>query len=108
MVAALQSLSSPLLEKPALPDLQPARQEAAAQSTGNSEPFGDLLKGAVDQVNQLDAQAHSAVIGLMNGTGIDVHQAMITSEKASMALEMVLAVRNKAVQSYQSVMSMQF
>ncbi len=44
----------------------------------------------------------------MAGSGVDVHQAMIASEKASMAFEMVLAVRNKAIQSYQTVMSMQF
>ena len=48
------------------------------------------------------------LVGLMTGPGVDVHQAMIASEKASMAFEMALAVRNKAVQSYQSVMGMQF
>jgi flagellar hook-basal body complex protein FliE len=39
---------------------------------------------------------------------VDVHQAMIASEKASMAFELALAVRNKAVQAYQSVMGLQF
>jgi CheY-like chemotaxis protein len=43
-----------------------------------------------------------------SGKELVVHQAMIASEKASMAFEMALAVRNKAIQSYQSVMSMQF
>jgi flagellar hook-basal body complex protein FliE len=32
----------------------------------------------------------------------------IATEKASMAFELALAVRNKAVQAYQSVMGMQF
>lgn len=71
-------------------------------------PFGDLLKDAVGKVNQLETEARTAVDGLMTGTGVDVHQAMIASEKASMAFELALAVRNKAIQSYQSVMSMQF
>ena len=44
----------------------------------------------------------------MTGTGVDVHTAMIATEKASMAFELSLAVRNKAVQAYQQVMSMQF
>lgn len=79
-----------------------------ATATAGQEPFGSLLKTAVGQVDQLEQQASAAVTGLMTGTGVDVHQAMITSEKASMAFEMVLAVRNKAVQSYQSVMNMQF
>jgi flagellar hook-basal body complex protein FliE len=71
-------------------------------------PFGEFLSDAVGKVGQLEDQARTAVEGLMTGSGVDVHQAMIASEKASMAFEMALAVRNKAIQSYQSVMSMQF
>jgi flagellar hook-basal body complex protein FliE len=56
----------------------------------------------------LESEAHETVSGLMTGTGVDVHQAMIATEKASMAFEMALAVRNKAVQAYQSVIGMQF
>ena len=71
-------------------------------------PFGDLMTDAIGDVNKLEDQAKSAVSGLMSGTGVDVHQATIATEKASMAFEMALAVRNKAVQSYQSVLGMQF
>jgi flagellar hook-basal body complex protein FliE len=71
-------------------------------------PFADLMTDAVGQVNALEGQARAAVNGLMTGSGVDVHQAMIASEKASMAFELALAVRNKAVQAYQSVMGMQF
>jgi flagellar hook-basal body complex protein FliE len=83
---------------------------AAASSAGTqaAAPFGDLLTDAVGQVNQLENQAHAAVSGLMTGSGVDVHQAMIATEKASMAFELALAVRNKAVQAYQQVMGMQF
>jgi flagellar hook-basal body complex protein FliE len=77
-------------------------------SASENSPFGDLLKDAVSRISQLEAQAHSTVDGLMTGSGVDVHQAMIATEKASMAFELVLAVRNKAIQSYQSAMSMQF
>ena len=71
-------------------------------------PFSDLLTDAVGQVDQLEAQANTAVAGLMTGSGVDVHQAMIATEKASMAFEMALSVRNKAVQAYQQVIGMQF
>jgi flagellar hook-basal body complex protein FliE len=73
-----------------------------------STPFSDLLTDAVGQVSQLEDQAHAAVAGLMTGSGVDVHQAMIAAQKASMAFELALAVRNKAVQAYQSVLGMQF
>lgn len=77
-----------------------AKQEAA--------PFSDLLSDAVGDVNTLQSQAAEAVRGLMTGSGVDVHQAMIATQKADMAFELALAVRNKAVQAYQQVMGMQF
>jgi flagellar hook-basal body complex protein FliE len=80
----------------------------AGGDTSSNSPFGDLLKDAVSRVNQLEEQARMAVDGLMTGSGVDVHQALVASEKANMAFELALAVRNKAIQSYQSVMSMQF
>ncbi len=80
----------------------------AISPTGAAPPFADLLTDAVRNVGSLEDRAHHAVDGLMTGNGVDIHQAMIASEKASMAFEMALAVRNKAIQSYQTVMSMQF
>jgi flagellar hook-basal body complex protein FliE len=79
-----------------------------AGAANSAAPFSDLLKDAVGEVDSLQAQAQSAVTGLMTGTGVDVHAAMIATQKASMAFELSLAVRNKAVQAYQQVMSMQF
>jgi flagellar hook-basal body complex protein FliE len=81
---------------------------AQARPPAASSPFADLITDAVGQVNQLEEQAQSAVTGLMTGSGIDVHQAMIATQKADMAFELALAVHNKAVQAYQSVMGMQF
>ena len=80
----------------------------AAPQAGPSSPFADLLTDAVGDAGQLEAQARSAVEGLMTGTGVDVHTAMIATEKAEMAFELALAVRNKAVSAYQQVIGMQF
>jgi flagellar hook-basal body complex protein FliE len=79
-----------------------------AASDAAAAPFSDLLTDAVGQVNQLEEQARTAVAGLMTGSGVDVHQAMIATQKANMAFELTLAVRNKAVQAYQQVIGMQF
>ncbi len=84
------------------PGIKPSSQEGAGG------PFADLLTSAVGDVSRLENEAQNAVSGLMTGSGVDVHQAMIATEKASMAFELSLAVRNKAVQAYQQVMSMQF
>lgn len=79
-----------------------------ASGANEATPFGALLAEGVGQISSLESQARVAVDGLMTGSGVDVHQAMIATQKASMAFELALAVRNKAVQAYQSVMSMQF
>lgn len=88
-----------------------ATQSSLAQQQASvtpAPPFSDLFSEEIGEVNALEAQARSAVDGLMAGTGVDVHEAMIASEKASMAFELALSVRNKAVQAYQQVIGMQF
>jgi flagellar hook-basal body complex protein FliE len=75
---------------------------------GTQAPFNGLFQEAVGQIDSLETQARAAVNGLITGSGVDVHQAMIATQKASMAFDLALSLRNKAVQAYQSVMSMQF
>jgi flagellar hook-basal body complex protein FliE len=84
----------------------------ASASTGSASsgtaPFGDMLKNAVAGVDGLEQQASTAVEGMLRGTGVDVHDALIATQKADMSFELALAVRNKAVAAYQQVMGMQF
>lgn len=102
MLGAIQAVS------PVMMSASAAVAAPGVQNAGGAQPFANLLTDTIGSVNQLEAQARQAEIGLMTGTGIDVHQAVIAAEKASMSFEMVLAVRNKAVQAYQSVIGMQF
>ena len=102
LTGSIQAVS--VLSGAGLPTTVPASTHATAAPT----PFGDLLTNAIGEASKLDDQAHAAVQGLMSGTGVDVHQAMIATEKASMSFELALAVRNKAVQAYQQVVGMQF
>ena len=73
-----------------------------------AQPFAGLVTDAVHTVESLDQQASSAVEGLMTGSGVDIHEAMIATQKASLSFEMALALRNKAVGAYQQIMQMQF
>jgi len=86
----------------------PTLGSSASSGQTAATPFADLFTDAVGQVDQLEAQAHTAVQGLMSGSGVDVHTAMIATQKDNAAFELALAVRNKAVQAYQSVIGMQF
>ncbi|HTP69321.1 MAG TPA: flagellar hook-basal body complex protein FliE [Dongiaceae bacterium] len=72
---------------------------------------GEFLKNleqAMSQVSQLQSEADAHVGQLLSGNSQDVHSAMIAVEKASLAFEMMVQVRNKIVQAYQQVSGMQF
>jgi flagellar hook-basal body complex protein FliE len=71
-------------------------------------PFAGMLRTMVQQTGALDQKASQAVTGLLNGSGVEIHDAMIATQKADMAFELALQVRNKAVGAYQQMMGMQF
>ena len=109
MISAISPMTSAAQALQGLANAGVSTSGLSSGATGASPtPFSELLTDAVGQVSKLQDQAQTAVTGLMTGSGVDVHQAMIATEKASMAFELALSVRNKAVQAYQSVMGMQF
>ncbi len=71
-------------------------------------PFSGVLQGLVAGTAASSKKAEQAVIGLLSGSGVDVHEAMIATQKADVSFELALQVRNKAVGAYQQMMSMQF
>lgn len=91
--------------------LQAVAQANSTTPTSSSKgvvPFADVLQEMVQQTQALDQQASDAVTGVLNGSGVEVHDAMIATQKANMAFQLALQVRNKAVAAYQQMMSMQF
>jgi flagellar hook-basal body complex protein FliE len=66
------------------------------------------LHEAVVNVTALEEHASSAIEGLVAGRGVDIHTAMIATQKSDLAFEMALAVRGKVVAAYQSLMGVQF
>lgn len=81
---------------------------AVGKEQPNGSDFFETLRGAVDQVKDLQTQADTQVAGMLNGDGQDVHAAMIAVEKANLAFELMLQVRNKIVSAYQEVSRIPF
>ena len=71
-------------------------------------PFAGVFKTMVSETGELNKKAQDAVSGVLSGSGVDVHEAMIATQKSDIAFELALQVRNKAVGAYQQMMSMQF
>ena len=89
-----------------------AAQASHATHTGETGappvPFAGMFQSMMAQTSSLEQQANSAITGVMNGSGVELHEAMIATQKADMSFELALQVRNKAVAAYQQMMSMQF
>jgi flagellar hook-basal body complex protein FliE len=82
---------------------------SSQQELGSGEStFNDTLRTAMDQIGRLQGEADSKVNQLLNGNGQDVHSAMIAVEKANLAFEMMVQVRNKIVSAYQTVSGIPF
>jgi len=87
-----------------------ATTPAASSSSGGGREWGfvETLRGAMDQVNQLQGAADTKMGALLEGNGMDVHSAMIAVEKADLSFELMMQVRNKIVAAYQEISRMQF
>jgi len=70
--------------------------------------FTETLRGAMDQVEQLQGEADTKTAALIEGRGMDVHSAMIAVEKADLSFQLMMQVRNKIVAAYQEISRMQF
>lgn len=88
--------------------LPTSKSSSSLTNSVASQPFGELMQQAVSSLQQVEEDASSKVKGLLSGDGTDIHTALIATQKASLAFDMALAVRNKALGAYQQVMSMQF
>ena len=78
-----------------------------ATSSPEKASFADLLKQAVDSVNE--TQAKSAALQTayeMGDTSVDITQVMIQMQKASVSFEAMTQVRNRLVSAYQDIMNM--
>ncbi len=81
-----------------------ARKKYAAQQPGQ---FSNLLSTAIQEVSQLQSRADDMAARLALTKDVDVHDAVIAAEEASLAFQYTLQVRNKLIEAYQEVMRMQ-
>ncbi len=77
-----------------------------AKQVQSPESFGDMLGQALNEVNQLKIEADEAINNLAAGKQKDIHQTMIDLEKADVAFQLLMQIRNKIIAAYETVMRM--
>ncbi len=75
--------------------------------TGEVPDFADMLKNAIDKVNETQKTASALRESYeMGDPEVDITQVMIASQKSTVAFEAMTQVRNKLVSAYQEIMRM--
>lgn len=69
--------------------------------------FGDTLKDAIQEVNQLQKTADKKMQDLATGKTDNIPEVMIAAEKADIALKLMVQVRSKIIDAYHEIMKMQ-
>ncbi|ANR70801.1 flagellar hook-basal body complex protein FliE [Selenomonas sp. oral taxon 126] len=69
--------------------------------------FGTYLQDALSEVNQLQLASDKQNALLAAGEVQDVSQVIVAGQKAEIALQLTLQLRNRAVAAYQEIMRMQ-
>jgi flagellar hook-basal body complex protein FliE len=75
--------------------------------TKNAGGFGAVLQDAMNKVGEINDTATKSVESFLSGEGDDLHKTIMATQRADLAMELFLQVRNKVVQAYQEVMRMQ-
>ncbi|NRA62923.1 MAG: flagellar hook-basal body complex protein FliE [Pseudobacteriovorax sp.] len=81
--------------------------EKASQSKKPSGPsFMDHVENSIKAVNDHQKLADKAATDLATGKKQNIHETMLTASQAEITFNLMVQMRNKALEAYQEVMRM--
>lgn len=82
--------------------------EKPAPDAVQDSSFGDLLKDAVNKVNETQNEAKTLASRFeMGDTSVELPEVMVALQKSSVSFQAMNQVRNRLLSAYQEVMNMQ-
>ncbi len=72
------------------------------------QSFGDMVSESLTEVNKLQNSKNNMIVSFASGETQNVHELMISMQKASLAINMTSAVRNKVIEAYKEISKLQF
>lgn len=83
----------------------------AAAATDVARPagpgFGAAIERGLQQVSGLEQAADTVTQTIASGGPAQIHDLMIATTKAQLGVDLLVQVRNKAVEAYQEIMRLQ-
>lgn len=96
----------------ALQNFAKAENKAKGAAIPTEKPaensFAEVLTSSLDKVNQLQSERSAQISAFASGENQNVHELMISLQKAGLAMNMTAAVRNKVMEAYKELSRMQF
>ena len=87
--------------------LQPLQPLQSLQQASKPGEFQSLLEGTIQNLATIQNDADTAVKKFLTGENEEIHSTVLAAQKAEMAFDLGLQVRNKVVSAYQEIMRMQ-
>ncbi len=78
------------------------------KKTEDNVSFKEFLMASLQQVNDLQKDAEKKMREVVLGDARSVHEVIIATEKAALALQLLVTVQNKAIDAYHEIMRLQF
>ncbi|MFV0422585.1 flagellar hook-basal body complex protein FliE [Oleidesulfovibrio sp.] len=70
--------------------------------------FTDTINSSVQKVNEMQGEKSKMIQSFASGETQNVHELMITLQKAGVAMKLTSAVRGKVMEAYRDLSKMQF
>ena len=77
------------------------------QQAAKPGEFQSLLEGTIQGLSSIQNEADAAVKKFLTGENEELHSTILATQKAEIAFDLGLQVRNKIVSAYQEIMRMQ-
>lgn len=105
----IQPIQMPISLTQVLPSFTNPLTESNLNNVAEVSPanFKDLLKKALNDLNASQVGANDSIKNIASGGTDNLHDVIISMEKASISLQYAIQIRNKMLEAYQSVIQMQ-
>jgi flagellar hook-basal body complex protein FliE len=87
-------------------DVAATAEAAAGAQAASGSGFAGVLATALDQLQSTQSVSNDLAAQAVTGDLKDVHDYMIAANEAKVATEMVVTVKNKAVEAFSEIMRM--
>ncbi len=88
--------------------IAPTTNEVTAPSNSQREAFSNLLKNAINTVNDNQQYANELSTAMQSGDpSVQMSEVMVALQKSNVSFQAMVEVRNRLVSAYQEIMNMQ-